>query len=137
MKHAMKTILAATAVLGLAAAPSASAKPRVTGQERLSKMLEGRVAGKPEACIFTPSSSANDMTIINETALVFRNGSTLWVNRTSDPKSIDDDDILVFKRFSASQLCRTDMVHKVDRMSPHMLTGVVFLGDFVPYRKPA
>ena len=137
MTHAIKTAFAVAAALSMAVAPSADAKPRLTGQEQLAKMLDGRVAGKPQSCIFTGGAASNDMTIIDRTALVFRSGGTLWVNRPADPKSIDDNDILVFKRFSGSQLCRTDMVNTVDRLSPHMLTGVVFLGDFVPYRKPA
>ena len=137
MTKATKIALAAAAALGLATTPAAYAKPKMTGQEQLAKMLDGRVAGKPQSCIFTPGTGGNNMTIIDNTALVFRSGGTLWVNKTADPKSINDNDIIVFERFSGSQLCRTDMVHTVDRMSPHMLTGVVFLSDFVPYRKPA
>ncbi|MEO1969277.1 MAG: hypothetical protein ABGW87_11255 [Sphingomonadaceae bacterium] len=135
MTTMIKTALAVAAALGLASTPAVYAKPKMTGEEQLAKMLEGRVAGKPQSCIFTPGPGSDNMTIIDRTALVFRSGSTLWVNRTADPKSINDNDIIVFERFSGSQLCRTDMVHTVDRMSPHMLTGVVFLSDFVPYRK--
>ena len=36
----------------------------------------------------------------------------------------------------STQLCNVDTVTMVDRVSG-MLTGIVFLGDFVPYRREA
>lgn len=134
MKPLVKTVLACGAALGLLGAPSLSASPRLTGQERLEKMLEGRVAGKPQSCIFTPGN--NNLTVLDKTALVYRSGGTIWVNRPADPHHLDDDDILVIRRFSGSELCRTDQITTADR-STGMFNGVIFLGDFVPYKKAA
>ena len=66
-------------------------------------------------------------------ALVYRSGSTLYVNRPKNPKDIDSDDILVI-RPTGSQLCRLDMIHTVDRIG-HFTTGFINLNDFVPYRR--
>ena len=137
----MKRMTAATiaaAVLTMLAAPATQAQERETaaemteGEAKLAKLLEGRVAGEPESCIRTfPSRS---FTIIDETALVYRQGDTLWVNTTRNPESIDDNEILVIDRFSATQLCRTDQITLRDRYSG-FFGGVLFLGDFVPYRE--
>jgi hypothetical protein len=121
--------LAATALI--AGGASLGAKPRLTPEQRLEQLLEGREAGKPTSCISLASS--RDLEIIDGVALVYRSGSTLYVNRPRNPEDLDSDDILV-TRPSGSQLCRLDMVHMVDRTS-FFIRGIINLGDFVPYRK--
>ncbi len=135
MKSKWKTALASLAMMGTAltgmAATGAEAKPKQTGEQKLAKMLEGRVAGEPRSCIFTTPSSS--IRVIDDTALVYRSGGTLWVNVPADPSSLDDDDIMVVRR-TGSQLCNLDVITTVDRYSG-FYNGNVFLGDFVPYRK--
>lgn len=123
--------LAATALV--AGGGAVAAKTRLTPEQRLEKLLEGREAGKPTACI--SQADTRDLEVLDGVALVYRSGSTLYVNRPQNPKDIDSDDILVI-RPSGSQLCRLDLVQTVDRMS-HMPTGFINLGDFVPYRRVA
>lgn len=123
--------LAAGATL-LAAAPSMAAE-KPTGEAKLAKMLEGRVAGDPVRCI--PLFRSRDATVIDNTAIVYDAGNTLYVNRTSNPASLDSDDIMVTKPH-AGQLCRLDTVEMRDR-SGFWFTGFVGLEDFVPYRKAA
>ncbi|MBD3730890.1 MAG: hypothetical protein IE933_14415 [Sphingomonadales bacterium] len=132
MKTIINTAFLAAAAVGLLAAPAIEAKPRLTGEEKLAKMLEGREAGEPRSCIATFDS--NSLQIIDKTALVYRSGKTIWVSRPADPDSLDDSDILVIKRFSGSQLCKLDMLHTVSRTGG-FYTGNVMLGDFVPYTK--
>jgi hypothetical protein len=127
--RALAIVLAASALV--AGGSALSAKPKLTPQQRLEKLLEGRVAGKPTTCIST--SDTRDMEIIDGVALVYRSGSTLYVNRPKNPEDLDSDDILVI-RPSGSQLCRLDMIHTVDRVG-HFTTGFINLGDFVPYRR--
>ncbi|MEY4056537.1 MAG: hypothetical protein RL519_1872 [Pseudomonadota bacterium] len=127
--RALAIALAATALL--AGGASLQAKPKLTPEQRLEKLLEGRVAGKPTTCI--SMSDTRDLEIIDGLALVYRSGSTLYVNRPKNPKDIDSDDILVI-RPTGSQLCRLDMVHTVDRIG-HFTTGFINLNDFVPYRR--
>lgn len=131
MRKHLATLAVVLAAAGLVAVPL-EARERPTGAEQLAKLLEGRTAGEPQSCIFT--SGTNNLTVIDKTALVYRSGGKLWVNRTANPQDIDDDDILVIRRFSGSSLCKQDQVTLADRVSG-MFSGVLFLGDFVPYEK--
>ncbi|MBS0475347.1 MAG: hypothetical protein JSR28_09390 [Proteobacteria bacterium] len=121
-------LAAASLVMGGAAA---QAGPRLTGEQQLAKMLDGRVAGKPTSCISL--SDTRDGTVIDKTALVYRSGGTLWVNRPDNARQLDSDDILVTYP-TAGQFCRLDRVNTVER-SGHFVTGFIALGDFVPYRR--
>jgi len=127
--RALAIALAATALVAGGAA--VSAKPKLTPEQRLEKLLEGRTAGKPTSCI--SQSDTRDLEVLDGVALVYRSGTTLYVNKPRNPEDLDSDDILVI-RPSGSQLCRLDMVHTVDRMG-HFTTGFINLGDFVPYRR--
>lgn len=102
------------------------------GEKKLAKLLEGRVAGEPQSCIRTRLN--NRMRVIDETAYVFGSGRTIYVQRTRNPEDIDRDDILIQRRFSASQLCKLDQVTTAER-SLGIFTGVVFFDDFIPYTK--
>ena len=113
--------------------PVLAAKPRQTGAEQLADLLRGRSAGKPQRCIST--FAENNLKIISGTAIVYDDGRTIWVNRTRDPASLDDDDILVVRR-TGSDLCRLDNVRTVSR-GTGTLRAIVMLEDFVPYRRPA
>jgi hypothetical protein len=123
----------AAAAIGLAATPVAAKTEKLTGEAKLAKMLEGRQAGKPVSCL--PTAGTSETRIIDRTAIVYRVGSTLYVNRPTNPSSLDDDDILV-TRLTSGRPCRMDMVNLVDRTS-RFQTGFVGLQDFVPYRKVA
>jgi hypothetical protein len=138
----MKTFFAALAVtaFALAATPqiaqAADKKPAQNkaaekGEAQLAKLIAGRTAGKPRSCI--PAQISTRLRVIDNTAIVYDAGKTLWVARPDDPRSLNTSDILVIKRYS-SELCKQDVIHTVDRMSGFM-TGVVFLNDFVPYTK--
>lgn len=102
------------------------------GEKELAKLLEGRVAGEPTSCIRTPPNDR--VRVIDDTAIVYVRGKTIYVNRTSRPSDIDDRDIMVIRRFSGSQLCKTDTVTTIDRGS-QMFSGVIFLSEFVPYTR--
>ena len=129
MRHLIPALAAAAAI---AFAPAATAREKLAPEDQLAKLLEGRVAGKPQDCISL--STARSSQIIDKTAIVYRDGSTLWVNRPrSGADSLDDDDVLVTKT-TGSQLCSIDTVQLHDRSS-HFWRGFVSLGEFVPYRK--
>lgn len=138
MARILTSLITAGAAIGLAAMPAsaddhADNAPEMTkGEMKLAKMLEGREAGEGARCIRTTPSRG--LTIIDGTAIVYRQGKTIWVNRTRHPSSLDDDDFLVIRKFgSTNQLCRLDSVTTRDRYS-QFFTGVVMLEDFVPYR---
>jgi len=133
----LKPVIAAAAALTMLAAPAFAdepARPEMTkGEAKLAKLLDGRVAGEPERCIRTIGS--RNLQQIDGTALVYKDGKTIWVNRTRTPDAIDDSEIMVIKRFDGTNLCRTDQITLVDRLSG-MFSGIIFLDDFVPYRQP-
>src|SRR3712207_2383217 len=119
------------AALVLAAAP-AETKPRLSGEAELAREIEGRVAGEPVKCL--PFHRIHSSRIIDDTAIVYDVGSVLYVNRPrAGRESLDRWDTLVTRTFG-SQLCSTDVVQLYDA-GARMPTGMVFLGEFVPYRK--
>lgn len=121
---------ALAATLGSAAQAEETRPTR--GEERLARMLEGRVAGEATSCI--RSFPTMQSTVIDGTAIVFRQGNTLWVNIPRDARYLDNSDALVTRTFG-NRLCRTDIVHTYDT-TVGMETGTIFLADFVPYRRP-
>lgn len=133
-----KSLALAAATLGLLAMPLHAEEPveaqeeMTRGEKELAKLLEGRVAGEPQRCIRTIGS--RNLHQIDGTALTYRDGDTIWVNYTSNPEDIDDGEVMVIKRFSATSLCRTDQIKLVDRVGG-FLSGVLFLEDFIPYKK--
>ena len=141
MTNLIRPALIATASLGLLAAPAfadeekqekSAAEEPTKGEKEQAKLLEGRIAGEPTSCI---RSSPNDrVRVIDDTAIVYGRGRTIYVNRTRRPKDIDDSDAMVVRRFSSSQLCRQDIVTTIDRSSG-IFTGSLFLDEFVPYTR--
>lgn len=136
MKHALPLTLAAALLAAPAfadePAQSEAAEP-TAGEIELSEMLEGRVAGEPVKCL--RRSQRDSLRVVDRTALVFRDGNTLYVNRPNGARFLDNWDVPVFRQFTSS-LCRLDQVELRDRTS--LMPGpVLFLGDFVPYTKPA
>lgn len=120
-------------------APDSGAGPHVPapvtkGEVRLAKLLDGRVAGEPVRCI--RSLPTQRMQTIEGTAYVYGQGDTIYVQRTREPDRIDDTDALVTRRFSATELCRLDVMTTVDRFNG-FFTGAVFFEDFVPYTRVA
>ena len=132
MRKTIAAILTAATALSLTAA--ADAKPRVSGEEKLAKLLEGRVAGQPTDCIYLPRVRSSR--IIDDTAIVYDAGSVIYVNRPrGGANGLDDDDVMVTEfHGGGSSLCSIDVVRLHDR-STFFYNGFVSLGDFVPYRK--
>ena len=126
--------LLATALLLLAGTTALAADKPTRAEKneaRLAKLLEGRAAGEPVNCI--PTFRADDLQVIEGIAMVYGRGDTLYVAKPTSPQMLRRDDVIVIKRFGG-QLCHSDIIHTVDRMSGFM-TGVVFLDKFVPYKK--
>ncbi len=122
----------ACATPALTAIPASAQSAQEKSEARLAKMLEGRVAGEPEACITALNSSKIE--VIDYVGVVYESGDTIWVSRVRDPRSLSWSDVPVFDRYG-SQLCKYDVIRTIDS-STHMYSGAVFLEDFVPYRKP-
>jgi hypothetical protein len=122
----------AGAALTLTGTATSAATTAEKGEERLARMLEGRTAGEPVACITTMRK--NELQVIDEVGLVYDAGNTVYVARPTDPRMLRRTDALVIDRFSPSRLCVNDPIRTVNRHGG-FFTGVVFLNDFVPYKK--
>ncbi|MBA4050722.1 MAG: hypothetical protein C0472_02340 [Erythrobacter sp.] len=130
----------AAALTAAAALPAAAqgdveaeaAAPVSKGEQRLAKLLDGRVAGEPVRCI----RAFRNLPIqtIDRTAYVYGSGSTIWVQRTRHPEQIDDGDYLQVLRRDASKLCRDDQTVQFEAFSG-VFSGAVFFEDFVPYTR--
>ena len=131
----MKTLalVLAGAALALAASAATASRTSEAGEARLARMLEGRTAGKPVSCIDTLGSSTK-MQVIDEVALVYDAGKTIYVARPADPNMLRRNDAVVMDRFSPSRLCVQDVMRTIDRYDG-FTTGALFLQDFVPYTK--
>ncbi len=116
----------------LAAAAPALAAQSVDHEAELARALEGRVAGEPVDCV--DLRRVRSSRIITDTAILYDAGSTIYVNRPrSGAESLDRRDTMV-TRLHTTRLCSIDTIQMVDAAS-RMMRGVVFLGDFVPYRR--
>ena len=121
------TLLAGTLMLG----GVAQAKPQ-DREEELARAIQGRVAGEPVQCI--DLHRVRSSRIINGTAIVYDAGSVIYVNRPENgADQLNQWDTMV-TRTPSTRLCNVDTITMIDRAS-HNFTGVVFLGDFVPYRR--
>ena len=127
----LSSLATAAAAITLVASPASA--ERKSGEEKLAELIDGRVAAEPQSCINTFNS--RPLTVIDDTAIVYRSGDTVYVNRTRAPQTLDNDDVLVIRKFgSGSRLCRLDQVSTRDRFNG-FYTGNIFLTDFVPYRR--
>lgn len=125
------TLAAATTVFAMGAT-AAHAETRMDRNEaRLAEMLEGHEAGDPQSCI--TAFRSNDLQVLPYVGLVYDAGNTIYVARATRPEQLRSTDVPVFERFG-SRLCKTDVVRTIDRHS-HMITGALFLEDFVPYTR--
>lgn len=130
----MRTIaLIAAGAAALLTGSALPARERLSGEQQLAKMLEGREAGRPVSCIST--FGTRDTRVIDKTAIVYDAGNVIYVNRPRYPQSLDSDDVMVTE-LHGSQLCRMDTVRMHDR-SNLWYRGFVGLEDFVPYRRVA
>ena len=132
MLKALSAAMTALACAALATTPAtADAKPRLKGEAKLAKMLEGYEAGEPVSCISLNRSG--HLKAIDDTALVYDAGSTIYVNRPSNPQHLDDDDVLEMHLYS-NRLCSVDTIRTRDR-SLFFMNGFIALNEFVPYRR--
>jgi hypothetical protein len=110
---------------------AAQAKP-ADHEAELARAIAGRVAGEPVDCIDLHRVHASR--VISGTAILYDAGNVLYVNRPENgAEELNQWDTMV-TRTQSTRLCSIDTVTMVDPGS-HSFSGVVFLGDFVPYRR--
>jgi hypothetical protein len=100
-------------------------------EDRGADLLAGRTAGKPQSCV-TLFANEN-LTIIGNDRVGYRDGNTIWVSRPQSPcEGLDPTNTLLIERHG-SQLCRGDQI-RVIRPPTGAPGPICVLGDFVPYR---
>jgi hypothetical protein len=129
----VKTLIAAAVILAVGSPALAAGKPTRAekNEARLAKRLEGRTAGTPVSCL--PAFQSDKLEVIDGVGIVYGSGDTIWVARPTNAQFLRWDDIVVINRTGA-QLCTTDIIRTVDRLSG-FTTGALFLDKFVPYKK--
>jgi hypothetical protein len=127
-----KILMSLTALASLSAAAPAMAE-RVSPEAQLANLLEGRVAGEPQSCLSVTRTM--NSRIIPGQAIVYEGvGDTIYVNRLRGGREhLDRFDVLV-SEINGGSLCRGEAIRTIDSSS-QMLTGIVFLDEFIPYRR--
>jgi hypothetical protein len=130
----MRLFMLASIAVGLCACATASEpiQRSAQAQHEYDHALAGKVAGKAEKCL--PTYRSNDMTIIDDNTILFRDGRTTYVNHPLGGCNNlhQSGRALVTKNFGP-QLCRGDLATVVDNSSG-MSVGACSLGDFIPYK---
>lgn len=120
-------LIAGTLLIGGAAL----AKP-ADHEAELARAIAGRVAEAPVNCI--DLHRVRSSRVITGTAIIYDMGNVLYVNRPENGASeLNQWDTMV-TRTPSTRLCSVDTVTMVNPSS-RSFSGVVFLGDFVPYRR--
>ena len=125
--------LTALTLAGCTGNAELQASRAVEGQRDLAEALKGRVAGKPQDCLFSPAS-ANGPQIVDSRTILYRDGKRVWRNDlAADCPALDRYDILVVE-LHGSQICRNDLFRPVDPGS-RIPGAYCRLGQFTPYVK--
>ena len=100
----------------------------------LARDLEGRTAGAPQDCI--ASTPGTGLDIVSSDTLVYRSGSTIWVNRIEGGcPGLRPFSQLIIEPTSAGRYCRGDRVRGLEA-GTSIAGPICPLGPFTPYRAP-
>jgi hypothetical protein len=104
-------------------------------ENHLQKLLAGRVAGPPVACL--SDYRTQNLVVIDDRTILYRDGRTYYRNDFNGGacENLRIGNALVTKRFGGTGLCRGDIAQVVD-FSSGFTVGSCQMGDFVPYTKP-
>ena len=104
-------------------------------QAHLDKLLAGKAPAKAVDCL--PHYRANDMVVIDDHTVVFKNGRTVYRNDFQGGvcSNLGRGGYALVTRTSSPGLCRGDIAEVRDTSSG-MTVGSCVLGDFVPYTMP-
>jgi len=136
MRSALLTLTALGAVTLGGCAANVAPEPRSPqALQELDRYLAGKVAGKPQTCL--PNYRANDMVVIDEHTVLFRDGRRVW--RTDIPGGCSNlgrpGYAMVTKQYGGEGLCRGQIVQVVDTATG-MFAGSCTFGDFIPFDGP-
>ena len=125
--------LLAGSALVASCAPAPMGRSANATQE-LATALAGRTAGEPVNCI--PTFRANEMQVIDDQTILFRDGSTIYLQKTngSCPGLASGANTLVTRSHGINQLCSGD-IQRLVNLPSGVGAGACVFGPFVPYKK--
>lgn len=131
----MRMLLLAVAATSLMACETAGFQPAersAQAQATYDKLLAGKAPGRAAHCL--PLQRSNDMVVIDDDTILYRDGRTTYVNRPlGGCNLLGRGSYALVTRSSGSGLCRGDIATVVDT-STGVTVGSCALGDFVPYK---
>lgn len=131
----MRILMIATAAMTLVACETVDSQPqqRSASQQRsYDKALAGKLPGKAESCL--PLQRSNDMVVIDDDTILYRDGRTTYVNKPlGGCNNLGNGSYALVTQSQGSQLCRGDIAQVRD-LTAGITVGSCALGDFVPYR---
>lgn len=128
------SLLLLTAALG---ACTTGPEPARTAEAaaHLDRLIAGKVAARPLTCL--PHYRANDMIVIDNGTVVFKNGRTVYRNdfQGGGCSNLGKGNYALVTRTTGSGLCSGDIAEVRD-VSAGITVGSCVLGDFIPYSPP-
>jgi hypothetical protein len=103
-------------------------------QDRLQRLIAGKVAGTPQSCISNITTRSNNMVVIDDQTVAFRAaGGRVYVGHLSPGCSnIGMGNSLVTRQSAASSLCRGDIA-QLRNFSSGATVGSCTFQEFIPY----
>lgn len=130
--RAIPLLLAAAALSSCATQPPAPTRT-AEAQAEFVKLTADRVPGAPISCL--PSYRAGHMTPIDDSTVVFKDGSRVYVNHLiGECSSLKNGFYTLVTRSSGPGLCRGDIAHVAD-VRTGITVGSCAIGDWVPYSR--
>jgi hypothetical protein len=122
---ALALIASAASAIGSCTAvpPAQTVAIQAREQARLAQLTAGKIA----------TYRANDMVVVNDNTIAFKQGRRLFVNNMQGScYGLDRGTTALVTRTPSTQLCRGDIATLVDT-STRVAVGSCVFGDFVPY----
>ena len=137
MRNLISAALVAAALAACASTPQPPRQRTVAAQQDLDRVLAGKVAGAPRACL--PLYKRDSMTAVDDNTLLFHDGANrVWRNDPPGgcPRVSAPGFTMVIRTVGSTSLCRGEIVQIID-LQTNVAAGTCTLGDFVPYTRSA
>ena len=129
------TLMIAIAATGLTACATAESEPyqmAADDREQLDEILDGRVAGEPQRCLF--NSTNKQMTVIDDRTVLYRSGGRYYLQQfNNDCANLDSGSTaLLTTNYGTTGPCEGELARVIDT-SVGATYGACSFGPFIPY----
>ncbi len=127
--------LIAAALASCSYAPPQAGMVDQRAQDKMARLLAGKVAGPPQSCL--PHYRSREMTVIDDYTIAFRDGTNrVWITHPPGGcNGLGSGHYTLVTRQTTMGLCRGDIGQVTDLLSGATV-GSCAMGDFVPYMTP-